>query len=135
MATKTITIKEGITLKVTMYNSSVFKPWLGKHSKYYHKVVVTNTDGDKAYFTFHDNSSTAKEKDLTFVLQCIFDDAVCGNMCFDEFGAELGYDYDNLANWRNGYNCCVHTLNSLNRLGVSTDDVYECYNILSNMVV
>lgn len=130
--TKTIKINETTSLSVKMYNTSIVKKWFGAW-KHFHKVVVFNADGVKKYFTFHDNSAKVNADELLEVLECILDDGLSGSYSFKDFGEQLGYGYENLAEWRHAYNGCTHTYNSLLALGLTLDDICDALNIIANI--
>jgi hypothetical protein len=96
-----------------------------------HLVTVTNTD-NKQRCTFEFWASIADpeiktEHDILNAFSCFVGDAVSGNMSFDEFCSEFGYDTDSRTAEKT-WKACKHSSEKLER--IYDGDIYELANEL-----
>ena len=105
---------------------------------YHNKFIITvrSGNGEKITFPFYDSyqnylegKTTLSKQDLLYSLRALFDDATLGDMSFDDFCGETGYDcYDDRARARRVYKACQNALRKVKKLGI---DPYNALNELS----
>lgn len=110
-----------------------------KSDQSYHnhfKIILTTESGTTKhdyYGSAHDCSkskTTLTDDDLKGALRCIVDDALYGQMSFEEFCNELGYDEDSRSAEKI-HDACAKTNEKLCSIGICGDDLYTIVNDLS----
>ena len=100
------------------------------------RITLTTEAGRIAqdyYGSAHDyehGKKTLTDDDLKGALRCIVDDALYGQMDFEEFCGELGYDEDS-RNAEKIHKACIKTSEELQSIGIGGDDLYTIVNDLS----
>ena len=110
-----------------------------KRDESYHghfKITLQTGSGSETfdyYGSAHDREIGKKElsdDDLKGALRCIVDDALYGEMDFDEFCGEMGYDEDS-RNAEQIHKACIKTGEHLSGIGISGDTLYTIVNDLN----
>lgn len=105
-------------------------PWNPKNTNH-HLIYVHNTEkGMWNYFSFWASIAEPKlesEYDVLNAFYCIVSDAIAGEMGFEEFYREFGYDDPDEA--LRAWNGCQKTSRKLK--GIYDGDIYELVNELS----
>lgn len=110
----------------------------GSYSGYHNhfRITVSSIFGLEQ-FDFYGSSSdcekgkkTLNDDDLKNALRCIVDDALYGNMSFEEFCDELGYDDDSCTAYRM-YKACIKTSGKLQNVITNNSD--EWYTIINDL--
>lgn len=106
----------------------------GYHNHF--SITVTSEYGSEAFDYYGSASDCEKGKkilsddDLKGALRCIVDDALYGDMSFEEFCDELGYDSDSCTSYRI-HKACQKTSGKLqNVIGNACDEWYTIVNDL-----
>ena len=102
------------------------------------KIHLTTENGSDSFdyygsaFDAGNNKKILPDDDLLNALECIISDAISGTYSFEEFCDEFGYDEDSRSAERI-HKACIDTLNRVNTLGISENDLYEIVNDINEV--
>ena len=97
-----------------------------------HTVTVRNTEtGKKTSFDFWASLADpelSSEYDIINAFYCFVSDAIAGEMTFEDFCSDFGYDNDSMTAYKT-WKACKRSAAKLSR--ITTEDIYDLANDLS----
>ncbi len=132
--------QKAILVSSVLKQSGILFPNTDKKDTTLHNqfAVTVSVDEQKGrtflYYESHKDYMAGKEemadKDMKYAFRSIIEDAISGQMDFDDFCSEYGYDEDSRRAER-VWNECKKSLNKVESMGISGDELYEIINQLS----
>lgn len=115
------------------YTGSKPAAWSNSKNWNHHRITVTNTEnGKRTGFDFWAslmNPHLSSRYDVLNAFRCFVDDAICGEMAFEDFCFELGYDADSRQSEKT-WKACKKSTEKLTR--IYGGNLYDLINSLED---
>ena len=127
----TLKLSIGLVTISSLFLNNKVSGW-SKENYNNHKITVF-FNGKKTSFEFWNSiqgGEMSDNSDLLGALNCFFNDAISGNMSFDEFCSEFGYDEDSSTAER-VHKTCIKSLKKVEN--IFDCDLYDLANDVSEL--